>query len=71
MYTIFHKVGKSLPLTEAQLIRYAQNAFQIEEKQHIILMDRARKEKPPMVLLNVQLLEARDLIAKDINGKIK
>lgn len=50
LYTIFHKVGKSLLLPESQLIRYAQNSFQIDEKQHLILMDRARKEKVKIYL---------------------
>ncbi|KAI1705747.1 c2 domain-containing protein [Ditylenchus destructor] len=69
LYTIVHKVGRSsLPVPEHQLIRYAQQAFQIDEVSHTMLMDRAKKEKPPIVLLNVQLLEARDLVAKDING---
>lgn len=48
---------------------YAQTAFQVDEEHHQKLMNKARKEKPPIVLLNVHLLEARNLIAKDINGE--
>uniref|UniRef100_A0A7E4ZTK6 C2 domain-containing protein n=1 Tax=Panagrellus redivivus TaxID=6233 RepID=A0A7E4ZTK6_PANRE len=68
LYTIVHKVGKSSQIPEINLIKYAQAAFQIDDFWHQKLMDKARKEKPPVVLLNVHLLEARDLIAKDING---
>jgi len=68
LYTIVHKVGKSSPLPEVQLVKYAQAAFQIDDFWHQKLMDKAKKEKPPIVLLNVLLLEARDLVAKDING---
>ncbi|TMS36236.1 hypothetical protein L596_003449 [Steinernema carpocapsae] len=68
LYTIVHKVGKSIALPEAQLCKYVQNAFQVDDSLHQRLLDRAKKEKPPIVLLNVLLLEARDLIAKDING---
>ncbi|KAI6187857.1 Protein unc-13-like protein D [Aphelenchoides besseyi] len=68
LYTIVHKVGNTTCIPEHQLIEYVKTAFQIEDSRHLKLIDRARKEKPPVVLLNVHLLEARDLIAKDING---
>ncbi|KAI6214820.1 Protein unc-13-like protein D [Aphelenchoides besseyi] len=68
LYTIVHKVGNTTAIPEHQLIEYVKTAFQIEDSRHLKLIDRARKEKPPVMLLNVHLLEARDLIAKDING---
>uniref|UniRef100_A0A914DYX8 C2 domain-containing protein n=1 Tax=Acrobeloides nanus TaxID=290746 RepID=A0A914DYX8_9BILA len=68
LYTIVHKIGRSSPIPETQLIKYAKDAFQIDGQYHQKLLDKAMKEKPPIVLLNVHLLEARDLIAKDING---
>ncbi|CAD5215790.1 unnamed protein product [Bursaphelenchus okinawaensis] len=68
IYTIVHKVGKTSTIPEHTLIKYAQNAFQINDNKHDELMDKARRSKPPIVLLNVHLLEAKDLIAKDING---
>uniref|UniRef100_A0A914ENA8 Uncharacterized protein n=1 Tax=Acrobeloides nanus TaxID=290746 RepID=A0A914ENA8_9BILA len=67
LYTIVHKIGRSSPIPETQLIKYAKDAFQIDGQYHQKLLDKAMKEKPPIVLLNVHLLEARDLIAKDIN----
>lgn len=46
LYTIVHRIGKSsLPLPKEQLIKYAQNAFEIDDQTHLTLLDRARKEK--------------------------
>ena len=66
LYTILHKIGREMGATEEQLIRYAKAAFQVDERTHQTLMEKARREKPPILLLNVLLLEARDLIAKDM-----
>ncbi|KAL3076442.1 hypothetical protein niasHT_039931 [Heterodera trifolii] len=68
LYTILHKIGKEAIANEDQLAQYAKSAFQVEERTHQTLMEKARSEKPPILLLNVLLLEARDLIAKDIDG---
>jgi hypothetical protein len=68
LYTILHKIGRESggASSEEQLIRYAKSAFQVDERTHQMLMEKARREKPPILLLNVLLLEARDLIAKDM-----
>ncbi|MFH4973959.1 hypothetical protein AB6A40_000668 [Gnathostoma spinigerum] len=68
LYTIKHRVGLPNGVSNEQLIQYAQRAFGITGREHDRLMNRAKQEKPPIVLLNVLLLEARDLIAKDVNG---
>ncbi|KAI6176733.1 Protein unc-13-like protein D [Aphelenchoides bicaudatus] len=68
LFTIINKIGTTGKIPELQLVKYVRNAFQVDEPNHQRLMTQARKEKPPVVLLNVHLLEARDLIAKDING---
>ncbi|VDN31716.1 unnamed protein product [Gongylonema pulchrum] len=70
LYTIVHKVGRCESAPVEELFSYAQKAFRIDDAQHQQLLSRAHEEKviPPVVLLNVLLLEARDLIAKDVNG---
>uniref|UniRef100_A0A183C2I1 C2 domain-containing protein n=1 Tax=Globodera pallida TaxID=36090 RepID=A0A183C2I1_GLOPA len=68
LYTILHKIGKEAVASEEQLAQYAKSAFQVDERTHLTLLEKARREKPPILLLNVLLLEARDLIAKDIDG---
>uniref|UniRef100_A0AC35U571 C2 domain-containing protein n=1 Tax=Rhabditophanes sp. KR3021 TaxID=114890 RepID=A0AC35U571_9BILA len=68
MYTIQHKIGTHTNLTHTQLSKYVQNAFEVDERLHKSLNARASRQKAPMVLLNVQLLEGRDLVAKDITG---
>ncbi|CEF60676.1 C2 domain and Munc13 homology 1 domain and Mammalian uncoordinated homology 13, domain 2 and Mammalian uncoordinated homology 13, subgroup, domain 2-containing protein [Strongyloides ratti] len=68
MYTIQHKIGNQGDLTQSQLAKYVQSAFEVDEKLHKSLIARASRQKAPIVLLNVQLIEGKDLIAKDING---
>uniref|UniRef100_A0A0N4Z372 C2 domain-containing protein n=1 Tax=Parastrongyloides trichosuri TaxID=131310 RepID=A0A0N4Z372_PARTI len=68
MYTIQHKIGNQNDLTQSQLAKYVQTAFEVDERLHKSLIARASRQKAPIVLLNVQLLEGKDLIAKDING---
>lgn len=68
LYTITHKVGKEECESRENLYKYVRSAFQGDAQLHNALMEKAKQNKPPVVLLNVLLLEAKDLIAKDING---
>ncbi|RCN53545.1 C2 domain protein [Ancylostoma caninum] len=68
LYTITHKVGKEECESRENLYKYVRSAFQGDTQLHNSLMEKAKQNKPPVVLLNVLLLEAKDLIAKDING---
>jgi hypothetical protein len=45
LYTIVHKIGTTGAIPEAQLIKYVQNAFQVDEQHHQKIMNQARKEK--------------------------
>ncbi|CAI5455212.1 unnamed protein product [Caenorhabditis angaria] len=69
LYTITHKLGQGdAEESQESLYKYVRNAFQGDTQLHNSLMEKAKQSKPPSVLLNVALLEARDLIAKDVNG---
>ncbi|CAB3400480.1 unnamed protein product [Caenorhabditis bovis] len=69
LYTITHKLGQGdAEESQESLYKYVRNAFQGDSNLHAALMEKAKQSKPPVVLLNVLLLEAKDLIAKDVNG---
>ncbi|CAJ0946889.1 unnamed protein product, partial [Mesorhabditis belari] len=68
LYTIHHKIGKENSDSKESLCKYVKAAFQGDNQLHNQLIERAKQVKPPVVLLNVLLLEARDLVAKDVNG---
>ncbi|KAJ1347149.1 hypothetical protein KIN20_002124 [Parelaphostrongylus tenuis] len=68
LYTITHKVGKEECESKENLYKYVRSAFQVDTKLHNALMEKAKQNKPPVILLNVLLLEAKDLIAKDVDG---
>ncbi|GMT36142.1 hypothetical protein PFISCL1PPCAC_27439, partial [Pristionchus fissidentatus] len=68
LYTISHKVGKEDCESQETLFKYVRSAFKGDQNLHDSLLLKAKNVKPPVVLLNVLLLEGRDLVAKDVNG---
>ena len=50
------------------LYRYAQLAFKMSNADHDRLFALVSGSKPPIVVLNVEVLEAKNLDAKDANG---
>ncbi|KAK2162506.1 hypothetical protein LSH36_97g03031 [Paralvinella palmiformis] len=71
LYTIKHKIGTTsghhLPFMQ-DLYLYAREAFGVTPEQHARLLARASEEKPPVLILNVTVVEARGLEAKDADG---
>ncbi|XP_049958589.1 BAI1-associated protein 3 [Schistocerca serialis cubense] len=71
LYTIANKVGASTGQYahyKEDLFSYAQKAFGIPNDVHRKFLAIASEEKPPIVVLNVVVLEAEGLEAKDANG---
>ncbi|XP_076385471.1 BAI1 associated protein 3 isoform X5 [Megachile rotundata] len=71
LYTIANTVGASTGQYahyKEDLYRYAQEAFEVPQDQHRRYLNIASEEKPPIVILNVVVVEAEGLEAKDANG---
>ncbi|CAF4237191.1 unnamed protein product, partial [Rotaria sp. Silwood2] len=71
LYTIKHKIGtitSKYIQGENDLYAYAQEAFGLSNEDHQRLLEKANEEKPPILILNVEIVEAKDLEAKDANG---
>ncbi|XP_077489961.1 BAI1-associated protein 3-like isoform X3 [Amblyomma americanum] len=68
LYTVEHKLGCSGGVSPGELHAYAQAAFGMPADNHRRLLALAREEKPPIPVLNVTVVEAQGLEAKDPNG---
>ncbi|XP_032788446.2 BAI1-associated protein 3 isoform X1 [Daphnia magna] len=72
LYTIRHKLGahsaKYPHHFKEDLVHYAQTAFGVGQEYHRRCNAIASEEKPPIVVLNVTVIEAEGLEAKDPNG---
>ncbi|CAF0914776.1 unnamed protein product [Rotaria sordida] len=71
LYTIKYKIGTTIPKHsegENDLYSYAQEAFGLSMEDHQRLLAKASEEKPPILILNIEIVEAKDLEAKDANG---
>ncbi|KAI8794151.1 protein unc-13 D [Biomphalaria glabrata] len=68
LYTIKHKIGTTSgghsPYIQ-DLFQYAKEAFGVSPEDHARLLAKATEEKPPIVILNVNVIEASNLEAKD------
>lgn len=71
IYTIKHKIGRTIDGHNdyiLDLYKYAQDAFKMSNQDHERLFALTCEEKAPIIILNVEVIEARGLEAKDANG---
>ncbi|XP_060523502.1 protein unc-13 homolog 4B [Cylas formicarius] len=70
LYTILHNVGCDISLDCGQtaLFSYAQDAFKIQNEKHRHLLEVAESKEDPELMINVEVIEAKDLRPKDSNG---
>ncbi|XP_076251022.1 C2 and C2B_Munc13-like domain-containing protein staccato isoform X3 [Rhynchophorus ferrugineus] len=70
LYIILHNVGcdVSLEVGQNSLFSYAQEAFRIPNNKHRQLMDIAESKQDPELMINVEVIEAKELKSKDSNG---
>lgn len=58
----------SYEIGQTALFSYVQDAFKIPNDRHQQLLEIAEKKEAPEILLNVEVIEAKDLAPKDSNG---
>ncbi|KAG8196992.1 hypothetical protein JTE90_013136 [Oedothorax gibbosus] len=71
LYTIKHKLGANssgYSVYAEDLYEYAQEAFCMSDEDHRRYLSIAHDEKPPILVLNITVVEAQGLEAKDPNG---
>ncbi|KAM3965051.1 C2 and C2B_Munc13-like domain-containing protein staccato isoform 2-T2 [Aphomia sociella] len=71
LYEILHNVGgcdASSEVGQPAMLSYVQEAFKISNDKHTQLLTTAEAKEPPELMLNVEVVEAKDLMPKDPNG---
>lgn len=70
LFEILHNIGcdVSCEIGQTALISYAQDAFKIPNQKHCQLLAEAEKKEAPEIMINVEVIEAKDLKPKDSNG---
>lgn len=73
LYTIKHKIGKTIANYHINdvddLKKYVKMAFPgMTSEEHLQLLELINVEKPPVLILTVEIVEAKNLVAKDANG---
>lgn len=71
LYEILHNVGGcdvGREVGEQVMLSYVQEAFKISNEKHTQLLTQAEAKEAPELMLNVEVIEAKDLVPKDPNG---
>ncbi|CAK1585383.1 unnamed protein product [Parnassius mnemosyne] len=71
LYEILHNVGgcdMGCEVGQQVMLSYVQEAFKIANEKHTQLLTKAEAKEPPELMLNVEVVEAKDLVPKDPNG---
>ncbi|KAL6262717.1 hypothetical protein P5V15_005509 [Pogonomyrmex californicus] len=71
VYMTQHQIGfdVSKECSQESLLNHLQNAFKIDNKTHERVLEQTRNLEPPELHLNIEVIEAKELISKDSNGK--
>lgn len=71
LYEILHNVGGcdvGCEVGQLAMLSHVQEAFKIANEKHTQLLTQAEAKEPPELMLNVEVVEAKDLVPKDPNG---
>ncbi|KAK4881762.1 hypothetical protein RN001_005081 [Aquatica leii] len=70
LYQILHNVGCDVNYEVGQtaLFSFVQDAFKMSNEKHNELLNQAEQKEPPELLLNVKVVEAKDIVPMDSNG---
>ncbi|XP_047522368.1 protein unc-13 homolog 4B isoform X5 [Pieris napi] len=71
LYEILHNVGGcdiGCEVGSQVMLSYVQEAFKISNEKHTELLTQAEAKEPPELMLNVEVIEGKDLVPKDPNG---
>ncbi|CAH1393927.1 unnamed protein product, partial [Nezara viridula] len=68
IYEILHSVGADASVDKNTLFGYVKNLFKIDDDKHKSACKEAEKKQAPNIVLDVQVVKARDLAPKDANG---
>ncbi|XP_071625523.1 protein unc-13 homolog 4B isoform X1 [Temnothorax longispinosus] len=71
VYMTQHQIGfdVSKECSQETLLNHLQNAFKIDNITHEGVLEQTRNLEPPELHLNVEVIEAKELVSKDSNGK--
>lgn len=68
LYEVIHNVGAETEHSNEDLFGYVQEAFRMADERHRELLLNAQTKEAPEIRLNVEVMEAKDLMPKDPNG---
>ncbi|XP_050348302.1 protein unc-13 homolog 4B isoform X3 [Nymphalis io] len=71
LYEILHNVGGcdiGCEVGQQAMLTYVQEAFKISNDKHTELLTQAEAKQPPELMLNVEVVEGKDLVPKDPSG---
>ncbi|XP_036197388.1 protein unc-13 homolog D isoform X1 [Myotis myotis] len=71
LYTVLHRVGRPEPshVKEAsELLRYLQEAFQVEPEEHQKMLQQVQELEKPVFCLKATVKQAKGILGKDVSG---
>ncbi|RZF34138.1 hypothetical protein LSTR_LSTR003548 [Laodelphax striatellus] len=69
LFETLHIIGSDASIIEEQdtLFAYLQEAFKVDQERHTVMLEAAKEKEAPNILLNVEVVEGKELSPKDAN----
>ncbi|KAI5748148.1 hypothetical protein M8J77_022372 [Diaphorina citri] len=68
LYEVLHIVGTDTTAQQEALLQYLQEVFKLDDEKHNALLEQVKAKEAPNILLNVEVIEGKELSPKDANG---